>query len=260
MKRKLILLLFFGVGAALLLFTLYMHRADWSQLVQMQVAASLLVLAAVFITAVFVYTGESNWKEMEMSHKELLKDNTALTLQLADLEAAVQSNERSTALIALLQGSSSLESAATEVLKKMAKDLEICQGVFYVKEGTDDHCVFRAKGAYAYHKTVASIDAPEMGVGLVGQVAKDKKMLVLNELPAGYIEVISGLGKSQPSFVAIIPLTNKDEVVGVLELATLKTYSEQEIKYFEHVQESLGFALYLLSEKIKVNTASKLLS
>jgi hypothetical protein len=253
MLRKLLLLLFFLVGAAVLAVTLL--SKDYN-LIQALVGVG--VMLVVFIIALFVFTGNSELNAFKTINKELLKDKEVMELKLSDLEGKVETNNRINDLVAGIQGSNTLEIAATELLKKMAKDLEICQGVFYVQEKRDDTSVYKAKGVYAYHKPISEVDSPEIGVGLVGQAAKDKKMLVLNELPVGYIEVISGLGKSQPSFVAIIPLINKDEVVGVMELATLKTFSENEIRYFEQMQNTLGFAVYLLSEKIKLYGGNKL--
>jgi hypothetical protein len=253
MLRKLLLLLFFLGGAALLALSLF--SAEYNAV---QALAGAGVMVIVFIVSLFVFTGNSALNEVLSANKELQKEKEMMTSKIIDLESKVETNDRINDLVAGIQGSNTLEIAATELLKKMAKDLEICQGVFYVQENRQDSSFYKAKGVYAYHKPIAEVDSPEIGVGLVGQAAKDKKMLVLNELPVGYIEVISGLGKSQPSFVAIIPLINKDEVVGVMELATLKTFSENEIRYFEQMQNTLGFAVYLLSEKIKLYGGNKL--
>ena len=41
--------------------------------------------------------------------------------------------------------------------------------------------------------------------------------MVLTRLPEDYLEVYSGLGKAQPSYLAIVPLIHKGRTIAVLE-------------------------------------------
>lgn len=258
MIRKLLLLLFFIIGCAAVVYVVLTNFDKWTQLDIIIAVSGVTIMLLVFLVSLNIFFGSSVLNDLEDANSRLSKENEEIKLGLTEAEAKIQTNERINDLAAGIQASATFEIAASEMLNKMAKDLELCQGVFYVQEKRDETSFYRPKGAYAYHKPIGDIDIPEIGVGLVGQCAKDRKMLVLDELPAGYIEVISGLGKSQPSFVVIIPLISEDEVVGVMELATLKTFTDNEIRYFEQMQNSLGFAVYLLSEKIRLSGANKL--
>ena len=69
----------------------------------------------------------------------------------------------------------------------------------------------------------------EMGEGLVGQVAQTGEVINLNEVPDGYIQVISGLGKASPSSLIIYPVKKNEEVIAVFELASFLPFDDNKI-------------------------------
>lgn len=57
------------------------------------------------------------------------------------------------------------------------------------------------------------------GEGLVGQVAQDGQPRVVRELPESYLRVRSGLGEVAPPSLRLLPLSGRERVIGVIELA-----------------------------------------
>ena len=105
-----------------------------------------------------------------------------------------------------------LEEWGKSLLKNLSRELEIMSGIFYVKKRGQ----FEAVATYA----LTSPGEPynfKPGEGLTGQVARDRQIKVLTRLPDEYMEVFSGLGKSKPSYLAIVPLLHKNQTVAVLE-------------------------------------------
>jgi|GEM_PF-2004473 hypothetical protein len=111
------------------------------------------------------------------------------------------------------------ESFGSALLIGLSKQIEIVVGMVY-RYDFDEKKYFPVAN-YAYYSDVPPSEFRE-GDGLSGQVVKDKKAMFINELPEGYVKVMSGLGSHKPRFLAIIPFIDDQQVVGVIELATFK--------------------------------------
>ncbi|MFC5702259.1 response regulator [Cohnella faecalis] len=59
------------------------------------------------------------------------------------------------------------------------------------------------------------------GEGLVGQCAMGYSPLKLDDVPEDYVKISSGLGSARPRQLALYPIRFDEEVIGVLELASL---------------------------------------
>ena len=111
----------------------------------------------------------------------------------------------------------SLEDIGKGLMKNLARELKIMSGVFYVRKKAG----FEATSTYA----LASHHEPysfKEGDGLTGQVARNRQLMVLTRLPEDHMEVYSGLGKSKPTYLAIVPLIHKNRTVAVLECSGYK--------------------------------------
>ena len=99
---------------------------------------------------------------------------------------------------------------------------------------------YEIKSTYAYY-TPDTDRTFEIGEGINGQVAKDKKTLQLDNIPENYIQVVvSGLGQGSPKHLIFIPLIFGKQTVALVELATF---------------EKKNYNLNILSEKINKRVA-----
>jgi two-component system chemotaxis sensor kinase CheA len=106
----------------------------------------------------------------------------------------------------------SLEKSGEELLRILARELEIMSGILYIKK----RAVFEAVATYA----LASAEEPysfREGEGLPGQAARSRQIMVLTKLPEDYLQVCSGLGKAKPAYLAIIPFIYRNRTIAVLE-------------------------------------------
>jgi two-component system chemotaxis sensor kinase CheA len=130
-----------------------------------------------------------------------------------------------------------LEKFTEKVLANIAAISELVQGVFYVKNKTTG--AFEAKGKYAYYASQPPVSFAE-GESLPGQVAKDKKLVNIKDIPENYCVVVSGLGSCSPKDLLIFPLLEKGETTAIIELATFKPYDTNFEKVFEKVSPLLS--------------------
>ncbi len=105
-----------------------------------------------------------------------------------------------------------LKDAGEILMQLLAKELEIMSGILYYRSGQE----FKEVGAYAH----SSLEGPlhfEEGVGLPGQVARNKQFMILTQFPDSYLKVCSGLGQAEPAWLAIIPFVENEKTIAVLE-------------------------------------------
>jgi signal transduction histidine kinase/CheY-like chemotaxis protein len=92
----------------------------------------------------------------------------------------------------------------------------------------------------------ADKDAPiqyRIGQSLIGQVAKSKRPIVVDDIPQGYIRISSGLGDAPPANLAIMPVLFEDQVLGVVELASFTKFTAIQIAFLEQLAETLGISV-----------------
>jgi putative methionine-R-sulfoxide reductase with GAF domain len=130
-----------------------------------------------------------------------------------------------------------IKSFTEKLLSNMANELDIVQGLFFIKEDKKD--IYTIAGEYAYYSEEKPREF-KTGETLSGQVAKNKKMVVVDNIPEGYITILSGLGEGSPTVLAILPLLENDETIGIIELASFKKFDEKNVRLLEFLSTSIS--------------------
>jgi len=129
------------------------------------------------------------------------------------------------------------EDFGSSLLKAISNQIEIVVGIVYYYSPVDK--LYKPAAEYAYYSTESPLEFEE-GSGLAGQVVKDKKALFIDNIPEGYVKVISGLGNHEPKYLAIIPIIDKEEVIGVVEIATFKSIETGLVRRANEIAEFFG--------------------
>ncbi|HPW65792.1 MAG TPA: GAF domain-containing protein [Salinivirgaceae bacterium] len=125
---------------------------------------------------------------------------------------------------------------AKTFLSRMAKEFDIVQGLFYKYNNNTE--LFEPIADYAFYGEEQP--APfGFNEGLNGQVARDCKTLYLKELPDNYRQIMSGLGKSEPKYIIIMPIVSNDKTVAVVELALFNHLNSKQITILEKILNNL---------------------
>ena len=143
-----------------------------------------------------------------------------------------------------LTGINELEKFTEKILINISKVYDIMQGIFFVKDQADK--VFRKTGTYAYYSEDELREFAEE-VGLSGQVASNKKLLNISNIPEKYITVLSGLGKSSPANLLILPVIYNNESIGIIELASFKKFDSIAEKILAEFTNEISEKLFELS-------------
>lgn len=128
-----------------------------------------------------------------------------------------------------------------ETLQYIAEYLKAKVGAFYL--ANSDQTLTRL-ASYALPSTAASEEKNiSFGQTLVGQVARQKEALFVQDLPPKYLKIASATGSTLPQEVFISPILDEGEVLGVIELGFLGPADSRIKDFFEVIGENISGAI-----------------
>lgn len=111
------------------------------------------------------------------------------------------------------------------------------------------------KSCYAYDKKKFIQQEIYLGQGLVGQCWQEGLSIYLLKVPHNYLHIASGLGEESPNSVLIVPIKVGSDVYGVIEVASLKKFTENEKTFLETIAEDIASTI----SSIKSNEKTRFL-
>lgn len=166
--------------------------------------------------------------------KQLISDEDEKDEELLDVESYVKK------ILPKADSKLKLEKYTEKILSNIAKEFDIVQGLFFVKDREKD--IYHITGKYAYFGD----EEPKsfnLGETLSGQVAKNKIALDLKDIPDDYITILSGLGSSSPNHLIIIPIIIEDKTIAIIELASFKEFKRNFSDLFEGMSNQISKTL-----------------
>jgi CheY-like chemotaxis protein/CHASE3 domain sensor protein/putative methionine-R-sulfoxide reductase with GAF domain len=128
---------------------------------------------------------------------------------------------------------------AQAVIDQVCDYLKAQVGVMYLYENGQ----LSLSGSYAFHYRKNNSSIIQIGEGLVGQAAQEKKTIVFTEIPDDYIKINSGLGNTTPKNIIIIPLLQDGTLKGVMEIGATREFSELDLQFLNMIGENLAIVL-----------------
>jgi two-component system, chemotaxis family, sensor kinase CheA len=119
------------------------------------------------------------------------------------------------------------------LLSSFAKEKEISQGVFFIATVSEGKQILKYLSGYANQQPEPEDEIIAFGEGFPGQVAKDGKLVIINDIPEGYMSIESGLGKAAPASLIIFPIKHEGNVLAVIELASFYQFTQEDGIFFE---------------------------
>jgi signal transduction histidine kinase/CheY-like chemotaxis protein/HAMP domain-containing protein len=145
----------------------------------------------------------------------------------------------------MLQGHRDLATVSNLILSELAPLVSAQHGVFYSmtspSDGGEPALELQASYGFEERKDLSTSFRP--GEGLVGQAAKEKKRILLTEVPGDYVRINSGLGASAPLNIILLPVLFEGSVRAVVELASFSAFSPTHQAFLDQLPESIGLVL-----------------
>jgi HAMP domain-containing protein/CheY-like chemotaxis protein/signal transduction histidine kinase len=142
----------------------------------------------------------------------------------------------------MLQGQRDLTTVGRMLLSELAPLVNAQQGVIYQME-TEESAGMVLLSAFADDGENGHLRRLKIGEGLVGQVASEKRRMLISDLPERTISIRSGLFESVPRNVIVLPVLFEDRVKAVIELASLNAFTASHLAFLEQLTASIGIVL-----------------
>jgi len=146
----------------------------------------------------------------------------------------------------MLQGQRELATVSQLLLTELAPLVHAQQGTIYhlAGSGTDTRAQGDARlnllSSYAQAGTIAPAATIGLGEGLVGQCALEKRRILLADVAPEFVSISSSLGRAQRLSIIVLPVLFEGQTKAVIELATLRQFSDGSLAFLELLTQSIG--------------------
>src|SRR5438874_13317336 len=154
----------------------------------------------------------------------------------------------------MLQGQRDLMAVGQMILSELARVVGAQQAEFYVLAGEEGEkqklrllASFASGGQGTHGKEV------DLGQGLVGQCAIEKRKLMLTSVPSSGFRIATGLSQQSAADVLVLPVVFEGDVRGVIELASLERFNPAHQAFLDQLTESIGIVI----NTIEANTRTE---
>jgi HAMP domain-containing protein/signal transduction histidine kinase len=143
---------------------------------------------------------------------------------------------------AMLQGHRDLRTVSRVIMSELTPLVGAQLGAFYMGEPSGDDSVFRLVAGFGYRGRKGVPVLWRTGEGLVGQAALERRT-ILSEVTAGSARIETGLTAADPVNVIILPVLFEDQVLAVIELASVRPFTEVNRAFLDQIVETVGIVL-----------------
>lgn len=139
-----------------------------------------------------------------------------------------------------MRGESEPVALAETVLRYAADYYSAPVGVFYMAGSGGRLEPVARLGLGENDLTVKEV---RIGEGVIGTVAAEGVCRLLTDLPAGHLQIETGVGRTTPASLIVAPFMQADEVKGLLEVGTLTPVNYTDLEFLVASCESVALAL-----------------
>jgi len=128
---------------------------------------------------------------------------------------------------------------AEDIVEFLANYTKSQVGALYLFK---DDGYLHLKGQYALQKQNLT-QTIELGQGLIGQVVKTGKPILLDDVPQNELTITHATGNIKPAQIIVLPIIRNEISIGGLELGTIGKYSDLQLHFLKLVLSDVGTAL-----------------
>ncbi|MEV5431923.1 HAMP domain-containing protein [Streptomyces sp. NPDC052701] len=161
---------------------------------------------------------------------------------------------------ALMQGRRDLEDVASLIMSELTPVVSAQHGAFFLamplvdgedlSSADDDQYELRMLGSYGY--SMGSMPTSfRPGEALIGTAAKEKRTILVENAPSGYLKISSGLGEAPPAQVIVLPVLFEGKVLGVIELASFTPFTQIQKDFLNQIAEMIATSVNTISVNTK---------
>ncbi|WP_078882278.1 HAMP domain-containing protein [Streptomyces rimosus] len=228
---------------------------------------------AIAAVAAAVTLGDHNVRIDVDAAGEILELQDNVNTMIATLRETTLANEEQdwlkgnlARISGLMQGRRDLKDVATLIMSELSPAVSAQHGAFFLAAQPGDSneigadggepgaYELRLMGSYGYSMgTMPTTFRP--GETLIGTAAAEKRTILVENVPSGYLKIASGLGEAPPANVIVLPVLFEDKVLGVIELASFQPFTQIQKDFLSQIAEMIATSVNTIS----VNTKTEML-
>ncbi len=139
-----------------------------------------------------------------------------------------------------IRGNLTIEEIADSIISFIATVTGALAGALYIFDGKQQ---FNYLAGYGITTTNLKVQDFLPGQGIHGQAVKDRRLIEISDIPADFMKIETAFGKGMPRQILIVPLDVNHTVEGVIELATLETFTSQHKNLLQQLSSIMAVAL-----------------
>ncbi|MFJ7795594.1 response regulator [Pseudomonas sp. NPDC096950] len=199
---------------------------------------TLYLLFVAGISALLAYIGRRDLLNLSQNYSANMAAQQASAARL-EKQGWLRSGQ--TELAEQVLGQLTLNLLGRNILQFCAQYLGTAVAAIYVRE---EHGGLKRVASYGLSREQeAQEQSIYDGEGIIGQAVKQGRLIRLDDVPADYFKVSSGLGEGLPHSVLVVPTSDDDRVNGVIELGFLRTLDERDIELLELIAGNIGTSI-----------------
>jgi HAMP domain-containing protein/signal transduction histidine kinase len=162
---------------------------------------------------------------------------------------------------ALMQGRRDLQDVASLIMSELTPVVSAQHGAFFLAmpdahQSDEDQYELRMLGSYGY--SMGSMPTSfRPGEALVGTAAQEKRTILVENAPSGYLKISSGLGEAPPAQVIVLPVLFEGQVLGVIELASFTPFTQIQKDFLNQIAEMIATSVNTISVNTKTEQLLK---
>lgn len=150
------------------------------------------------------------------------------------------------------QGVSSLQELTERFLAGITEKIGASFGLVYVQEQGTEGIQYVQRGRFADRPFKGEQKIFQEKEGLVGQAAKEKRVFLLQDCSDSCSPITSGLGEWRPHSLIVVPIVFDEEVIAVVELASLQVFTDLQSQLLKETTHSFGSAIHSVQRRMDV--------
>jgi len=197
-------------------------------------------------------TRTGNFVKAELKGKnEITEMSDYFNILIQKLQNQFMLRDGLNALNQKLAGDLSYDDIVKKSIRFVSRHSEACIGAIYIYDKADSLC--KLKASYAFAEKEYFSGQFRQGEGIVGQVAAEKKPILLKNITREKAVGITGTVSEPPKSIYAVPLLYNEELYGVIELAFFEEIGKTKQELLDEMAKIISTAVYTAfqSDQIK---------
>lgn len=148
----------------------------------------------------------------------------------------------------------SIEHLSKELISELVSYTDSIMGALYIVNDSDEDNLFlELTGWFAIDNNKIENKQVQIGESYVGTCFKQAETLTIKDVPSEYMKFSSGLGETSPAYLCLVPIKLKNNIQGVIELASFKAFEDYVIKFVERIAENTTAVITIIKSSERTN-------